>query len=71
MYRKSKRNFSVAPVGLQPPEVTAQDDTLEIAGVTVEYHDHLSVGRVMTLKPVVNAEANRLVVVRDRARRED
>jgi hypothetical protein len=37
----------------------------------VEDHHHLSVRRVALLKPVVHAEANRLVVVRDRARRED
>ena len=52
-------------------EVTAHDDALEVAGVAVEDHHHLSVRRVALLKPVVHAEANSLVVVRDRARRED
>jgi hypothetical protein len=52
-------------------EVTTHDDALEVAGVAVEDHHHLSVRRVAPLKPVVHAEANRLVVVRDRARRED
>ena len=51
-------------------EVTAHDDALEVAGVAVEDHHHLSVRRVALLKPVVHAEANSLVVVRDRARRE-
>jgi hypothetical protein len=51
--------------------VTAHDDTLEVAGVAVADHHHLSVRRVALLKPVVHTEANRLVVVRDRARRED
>jgi hypothetical protein len=52
-------------------EVTAYDDAPEVAGVAVEDHYYLSVRRVALLKPVVHAEANRLVVVRDRARRED
>jgi hypothetical protein len=52
-------------------EVTAHDDALEVASVAVENHHHLSVRRVALLKPVVHAEANSLVVVRDRARRED
>jgi len=57
--------------GAHGAEVTAHNDALEVTGVAVEDHHHLSMRRVALLKPVVHAEANRLVVVRDRARRED